>query len=35
MAKTVIIILKVLSFLLTNFFMVARQVCSGLVKYGL
>lgn len=35
MAKTAIIIIKVLSLMLINFFMVIRQVCSGLAKYGL
>jgi len=35
MAKTAIIIIKVLSFLLMNFFLVSRQVCSDLVRHGL
>lgn len=35
MAKTAIFIIRILSLLLINFFMVTRQVCSGLAKYGL
>jgi hypothetical protein len=35
MAKTAIFITRVLSLLLINFFMVIRQVFSGLAKYGL
>lgn len=35
MAKVSIIIIKVLSLMLINFFMVVRQVFSGLVRYGL
>jgi hypothetical protein len=35
MAKTVTIIIRILTLLLINFFTVARQVCSGVVRYGL
>lgn len=35
MAKTATIIIRILSLLLTSFLMVARQVFSGLVRFGL
>lgn len=35
MAKTAIMIIKVVSLLLMNFFMVARQVCLNLSRLGL
>lgn len=35
MAKTATIIIRILSLLLTSFFMVTRQVFSGLVRFGL